>query len=603
MQLTKEYVIAQGKTYEEALGNALKELNTTAEYVHVEVIEEGKSIFNLSVKNCKVKATLKKVADENNTLYKDENQNGHYELKLEGNSKVLMIYPPRGMGKAVSYEEITSFLKLQGIISYDIQEIKNALASKEISTINIENPSENDMRDAEVIVEVSKDEMKAFVTIIPPYGGKMVTKENVIESLNAAGVNYGIDSIAIENLLIESSFNRKVEVARGKDAIYGLDGTLQYMFDTHSKIRPELLEDGSVNLKELHLIHNVKKGDVLAVKTLPTDGVEGTTVKGRVITPKPGKHAQFKKGKNVIESDNELQLVADINGQVKLIDDKVTVLQVYEINGNVDNSTGNINFNGKVVVKGNVATGFEIHCDGDVEVHGVVEGAIIEAEGTILLHKGIQGNNHGRLVSKQDIIARYMENCYAKAFGNIQADVVMHCKLESKGEIKIDGKKGLIVGGEIRANNDIYARTIGSHMATATKLEVGIDPEIKERYDGLKEELDSLMKNMDSVSKAIDLLSKMAKVTTLPPDKQEILTKSTNTKQYLETKIDSVNNELMHLKQILQSLSNGRIHAESIIYPGVKISIGNSFYFVRDQIQRSTVVRESGEIKIIPYMG
>ncbi|MBB6216504.1 hypothetical protein HNQ80_002606 [Anaerosolibacter carboniphilus] len=601
--MTKDYVVAEGKTYEEALGNALKELDTTAENVEVEIIEEGKSIFNLSVRNCKVRVTRKNVMVEKNILYNNDNENGHYELKFDENRKTLLIYPPKGTGKAVSYEEIISVLKTQGIINYDTQKIKDALGSREICSVEIEESSESDLKDAEVLVEISKDEMRAFITIIPPKGGRMVTKENVIETLTTAGVVYGIDSIAIENLMIESNFNKKVEVARGKDAIHGIDGTMQYMFDIHTKIRPEVLEDGSVNLKELHLIHNVKKGDILAIRTLPTEGVEGTTVRGRALSPKTGKQVQFKKGKNVTESTDELQLIADINGQAKLIDDKVTVLQVYEINGNVDNATGNINFNGKVVVKGNVTTGFEIRCEGDVEVHGVVEGAIIEAEGNIILHKGIQGNNSGKLVSKQDIIARYMENCYAKAYGNIQAEVVMHCKLESKGQITVSGKKGLIVGGEIRANNDIYARIIGSHMATATKLEVGIDPEIKERYDGLKEELDNLMKNIDSVNKAIDLLSKMSKVTTLPPDKQEILTKSINTKQYLDTKIESVNGELMNLKQLLQSLSNGRIHAENIIYPGVKISIGNSFYFVRDQIQRSTIVRESGEIKIIPYMG
>lgn len=599
--MTKNYVIAEGKTYEEAIGNALEELNTTVENVNVEVIEEGKSIFNLSIRNSKVKVTLKDVEVDKTISY--SNENGHYELKFSENSKTLLIYPPKGAGKAANYEDIISFFKTQGIMNYDEQKIKDGLTSREICAIEIENLCERDLRDGKAIVEVSKDEMRAFVFIEPPDGGKMVTKESVVEALNAAGVVYGIDSAAIENLMIESNFNKRIEVARGKDVINGIDGAAQYMFDIHAKMRPELLEDGSVNLKELHIIHNVKKGEILAIKTLPTEGVEGTSVKGRLLSPKPGKHVQFKKGKNVVESADGLQLIADMNGQAKLIDDKVTVLQVYEINGNVDNATGNIHFNGKVVVKGNVMTGFEIHCDGDVEVHGVVEGAIIHAEGDIILHKGIQGNNNGKLVSKQDIIARYMENCYAKAHGNIQADVVMHCKLEAKGQITVNGKKGLIVGGEVRANNDICARTIGSHMATVTKLEVGVDPELKERFDGLKEELDSLMKNMDSVNKAIELLSKMSKVTVLPPDKQEILTKSVNTKKYLETKIESVNIELISLKQILQSLSNGRIHVESVIYPGVKISIGNSFYFVRDQIQRSTIVRENGEIRTIPYMG
>lgn len=531
--MRKEYIVAEGKTYEEAVEKGLQELGTTIENVDIEVLEEGKSIFHFPTKHYKIQ--MKKKNIQENPLTKDE------------------------------------------------------LREKEFT-------------DGQVVIEVSKDEMKAFMTMIPPEGGKMITKEDVTNALIAADVVYGIDSMAIENAIIQNNFHHKIEVARGKEAIHGLDGTIQYLFDIHAKIRPEILEDGSVNLKELHLIQNVKKGDVLAIRTLPTDGIEGITVRGRALPPKPGKPVHFKRGKNVVESPDGLQLIADANGQVKLLDDKVTVLQVCEINGDVDNSTGNIHFNGKVIVKGNVTTGFEIQCEGDVEVYGVVEGAMIHAEGNIILHKGIQGNNSGRLFSKQDIIARYMENCYAKAYGNIQAEVVMHCKLESKGQVIVTGKKGLIVGGEIRANQDISAKIIGSNMATATKLEVGIDPEMKERYDHLKEELDHLTKNMDNVNKAIDLLTKMAKITALPPDKEEILTKSVNTKQYLEAKIESVGQELVNLKQILQSLSNGRIHVENVIYPGVKISIGNSFYYVRDEIQRATILRENGEIKIIPYL-
>ena len=71
--------------------------------------------------------------------------------------------------------------------------------------------------------------------------------------------------------------------------------------------------------------------------------------------------------------------------------DKIFVSDVYDVPDDVDNSTGDIEFNGSVVVHGNVRTGFCIKCGGNIEVYGVVEGADLDAGGDIILHRGVQG--------------------------------------------------------------------------------------------------------------------------------------------------------------------------------------------------------------------
>ena len=236
-------------------------------------------------------------------------------------------------------------------------------------------------------------------------------------------------------------------------------------------------------------------------------------------------------------------MLADAAGQPKIIDGKATVLEIYEVNGNVDNTTGNIRFNGKVIVKGNVRTGFTIEANGDVEIYGVVEGAVIIAEGDILLHKGIQGQNVGKLISKKSITARYMESCYAKAYETIHAEAIMHCIIESGDTITVVGKKGLIVE-EIRANHEVNAKFIGSPMATVTKIEVGIDPEKKEKYEQLKEEEAALKQNKNQVTQIINLLKKMSKTTPLTEEKQNLLKKSINTEIVLTEKLQKITEEL-----------------------------------------------------------
>ena len=46
--------------------------------------------------------------------------------------------------------------------------------------------------------------------------------------------------------------------------------------------------------------------------------------------------------------------------EIKVVDGKVSVFPIFTVDGNVDNSTGNIRFVGKVVVKGRVPSDIEI---------------------------------------------------------------------------------------------------------------------------------------------------------------------------------------------------------------------------------------------------
>lgn len=601
----RKSIIVEGKTVDEAVENGLKILNMQIDYVDIEVVEEGKSLLNIFNKNYKVKLTEKEIKYEEITDLEDENENenGKFEINIDKDNSNLSIYPSRGLGKSVNAEEILFALEKNKINNIDIDKVRSILKTNEVISIDIEDLKITDPIDAKVEIDVSKDDMKVYITITPPKGGRMVTKEDIDNILKEKNIAYGIDDYLINKMILEKKFNQKEIIVKGKEVVNGEDGSIKYLFNKYAKGKPQINENGKVDFKEINIIQHVKKDDCIAQKILPIEGIDGMTVTGKVIKAKSGKLVNFKKGKNVVESEDGLKLLAEVNGQVKLVNDKVTVLQVYEVNGNVDHATGNIHFVGKVIVRGNVRTGFKIECTEDVEVYGVVEGATIIADGNIILHQGIQGHNTGKLISKKEIISKYMENCYAKANESIRADAIMHCKLESKGSIFASGKKGLIVGGEIRANNEVNAKCIGSPMSTITKIEVGIDPEIKERYESLRKELEVLCKNKESVEKAIELLTKISKTVTLSKEKQNMLTKSISTQKYLIQKIESVNMAIMYLQNTLQKLSHGRINVSNLIHLGVRISIGNSVYYVRDSLPCATIVREDGEIKINPYIG
>jgi len=151
------------------------------------------------------------------------------------------------------------------------------------------------------------------------------------------------------------------------------------------------------------------------------------------------------------------------------------------------------------------------------------------------------------------------------------------------------------VGEEIRA------KVIGSPMATITELEVGVNPDMRNKYEGIKNELKQITENLDKTTKAVDLLTKMSKNMELPMDKKLLLSKSVKLKLQLQQSQEQVRNEQNELEAYFEDLSKGKVKVYDIIYPGSRIIIGSSLMHIKDSIKFVSFYRANAEIKMGSY--
>lgn len=454
-----------------------------------------------------------------------------------------------------------------------------------------------------LLVETSKDGLKGYITLLDNEDENKITEEKNIGQIIEEVKNIfkvGVDEGKLKDLLLNEYYNDKTCIARGELPINGKDGYIKYNFDLEKKFKPKILEDGTVDYRELDIINNVAKGDVLAELVPPKEGKPGLKVTGDTISYRKGKYPKFKYGKNVKLLDNKLALVAEKDGLVTLTNGKIKVLDVYEVK-NVDNNVGNIYFDGTVIVKGNVLNGFQIKANGDVNVKGVIEGSYIENTGDIVIKKGIQGYNKLVIRTKGNITTRFIENAIINSQKNIVAEAIMHSEISCRGSINVIGKRGLIVGGVCKAKKEIKAKTIGSTMATLTILEVGIDPQIKSRNEELIDRIDELEKNMNKIIKSLNLLGRLKKAGKLDEDKKNVYAKLVKTRDNMMIKLKDLKMEQETIKESIENVSKGRIKVSDTIHPGVKIIIGNRSMSIRDEMKRCTFYLDEGEIKVGPY--
>jgi uncharacterized protein len=452
-----------------------------------------------------------------------------------------------------------------------------------------------------VTVTISDDKMNAYLEFSEMDSEAAFSEEQLLQYIKGNGIHYGIQLENIRRVVDRpSDYSRsKTPVAFGDAPQDGEDGQIFYAFNVEDQgPHPMETEDGRVDFKEITRLNNVAKGQLIATREPALPGRPGTDVSGNEIPFKPGKEARFKVGKNVVLTGEDNALYAAIDGLVTVTDNgKINVFPVYEINGDVDYSIGNINFVGTVVVRGNVLTGFKIVAAGDIRIIGGVEGAELEAEGSIEITGGIIGYNKGLIKAGQNVKSSFIQD------GNVEAGVnvyvsqsIMHSNVRAGADILCDGAKGLIVGGHLQAGETVLARTIGNPMSTTTTIEVGVLPELRNELTTLRGQLKELVAGLDKTEKALVLLDQLASQGTLTTDKLAMrsrltLSKKSSMREQLELK-----ERILEIEKTLEDTGRAKVKVIKTIYGGSKIVIGRYTKFVKDPISHMTFYYSEGDI-------
>lgn len=523
---------------------------------------------------------------------------GFYQIAYENDGVFLSVYPPVGSGRRVDLQTVLDRLARKKIRNFNRDIVQLVVTKADKTPVKIAGPQEEVRVDVTANVTTSPDKMRAYISFNPPENGRMMTLEEVLDQLGKSGVIYGINRTNLETIVKYPVYNEMICVAEGTPAANGQNGKVEFHFDIKRESKPTILEDGRVDFRELNLIQSAEQGQVLCSLTPPVRGTAGKTVCGIDIPALDGKPGVLPKGRNVSATGDGQALIANISGQINYIDGKVNIFSTYEVPADVDNSTGNINFIGNVIVRGNVLSGFVVEAGGTVEVVGVAEGAIIKAGGDIILRRGMQGMGKGVLVSGGDIIARYIENCNVEARNDIKAEAIMHSYIKCGNKLELSGKKGLLVGGNCKVGKEITAKVIGSHLGTVTDIEVGVDPTIRERYKAVKDELIKSETDLKKAEQAITILKKLEMAGALTPEKQEMLAKSVRTRVYLTNHFSELKEEMVALESKLQQDAYGKIRCYGFIYPGTKVAIGSCMMYVKENLQYCSLYRDGADIRV-----
>jgi uncharacterized protein (DUF342 family) len=277
--------------------------------------------------------------------------------------------------------------------------------------------------------------------------------------------------------------------------------------------------------------------------------------------------------------------------------EKINVFPIFEVNGDVDYNTGNIDFVGTIVIRGNVRAGFKVKADGDIRVLGSVEGAELDAGGSIEISAGIIGQNKGLVKAGKSVKSAFIQDGIVEAGEDVLvSQSIMHSTIRAGKNVICQGVKGLIVGGMIQAGEKVAARIVGNSMSTNTIIEVGVLPALRNELLRIRGQLKVHMETMEKTEKALSMLDQMAASGLLSPDKVAMKIKLANSKKQSIEEQNQIKERILEIEKSLEDTEKARVEVGSEIYGGTKIVIGRYTKFIKDPISKVYFRLLDGEI-------
>lgn len=442
--------------------------------------------------------------------------------------------------------------------------------------------------DAQVMVFTAASGMAAWLMVYPPVGrGAEVDRRGLDKALEEHGVRFGIDEVLLNELPQDQGrYFRLFPCARGKPAVHGTDGRIVDFFPRVIEKKITVDENNRVDYTSLNFIHNASQGDVICKLIPPTEGEPGRTVQGAEIPARDGKNAVLPKGRHTEIAEDGLSLLASIAGHVEFSGRAFQVKPLLDIPGNVDFSTGDINFLGDVCIRGDICSGFTVRAMGNITVGGVVEACTVEAGGDLVVSGGVQGDNVAVIRAQKSIFAKFIENACVYAKESICSDCLINCDVYCDGGIEVRSGRMTVIGGALRAAHEVSAGTVGSRAECRTEIVLGGQPCGKFEYHILLQEIGQLEKDLEKTEPQPDSPAKLSRMSKM---RMQLMVN--------RKKLEQVNKERELLAGEAEEDPGLRRLVCGTVYPGTVLTIGCSEpYFFDSRTVSCTALLVNGEI-------
>lgn len=378
-------------------------------------------------------------------------------------------------------------------------------------------------------------------------------------------------------------------IAQGTPVQHGKDGRVEWLIDHNEDTTPKDPQEGApakpeeqpVSFYDRSVYTIVTIGDCLAIVHHPTTGVDGRDVTGKNIAARDGKPVEFKHDESILMGKGN-QALAQASGVLDRSGSTICIRDTIEVDQYVDFNTGNIQFNGNVLVHKGVRDCFRVQADKDIEVRGLIEAATLIAGGDLRSLGGFAGRDQGTARISGNLHAKYIDAVQLYVRGDLCVErEVINCKTLVLG--RINSPRGAIIGGETHVAGAIEVNEIGADGLPRTVVYLGgvphLDPLINELADITAELIARRQKLLDEQ----ELIQRSAGSKPMAQHKERLCELMYEVAE-VQTQLDRAEPTLASVRKKAQSMRSVAVMVNHQVFPNTVFICGGMQYKIKNPL-------------------
>ena len=298
--------------------------------------------------------------------------------------------------------------------------------------------------------------------------------------------------------------------------------------------------------------------------------------------------------------------IADIEGVLKMAPPVISIVRFLAVDGDVGCETGNLTFDGDVLIKGSIKQQYSATAGGDITVMGNVEaGASINANGNVTVHKQIVGGQTS-VLALGDVRCHTVYEATVQAGRNLRVgSSVYHGDVRAGGVLKVSkgggSNAGSVIGGESWGVRGIDMYTAGSRSGVSTSITAGVDPVVAYKLGELDRKIENanqyIMRYLSRFRlNRVDVEVIKKKLALAHGYEKEVLARTARRL----ARIVQVNQRLVKTRQQITRGLPGKsatsfIRIADTAYPGVLLRLGGSMEKVQTATSAIVIGDPAGE--------
>jgi uncharacterized protein len=590
--MTRKEVVVEGDTVDYAIRNGLKNIGLPQESVYAEVLQKDSHSFFTGVKSAVVRLTYEE--EESKAALKERAaKEFRRNFKFSFSDVSAQVCLPGMFYDSRYYESddvrevfLREFLHEKGIENPDDDAIKNLSTNPQaqssfvtVKRFHVESINE---KGDQIYLRKSKDKMLVQAIIFFD-GEDTVTEDEMYTFLKERKCVSGVLRRNIQEVL-KARYTGIFDIARGKHPIDDKPAELEVFFqENEHKVFEDMMESLVVDTRTVKDINIADRNQLLIRVGEVIGGCDGYNIEGAILRKKDvAPTSAISCGTNVYKSDNEKEIYAKKAGHILWNRGEyfIDIEPVYVVEENVDFTEGNIiGFVGKVIVKGDVKPKFSVVAEGDIEIHGSVEDAVVESTtGNVFIGGSIIHQNEGYVQAKGNIHGMIATNAKLRAKNIILQKEVMNSDLEAEESIEVTGAPGVIVGGVMSARKTIRANVIGSESWVPTKVHVGDVSEKKKLLRLLNQQMGKLVIELKEAKQIVKILQERTQTHKLTETQDEQFSQAQNKITVVEEELEYNRAEEGEIKKDMEAQADACLDVIKILYPHVDLYIYEGYY-------------------------